>query len=837
MRRWLSELFKRYRSHHETNRALLEWIGVVGLIAFPGLYLLRFTGKMPPLYDDLAWRAAAGVLCLGLALRRWWPERLQPYYLVYSYATVLYCLAFLLPFTLLQNKGATPSVVNMVISAVLVILLTDWRNTIVMLLTGYALSVVAYWATSSAPQLPLDFLIWWLPLCAVLVSGSSIAKYAEKRAELQRLGRLYAGLAGSIAHEMRTPLMQVRHALDTLGTALASGQPGSAAADDLLRVVRQGQDAVTRGLQGITLTLQQLNPNALDESSFRHLAAADCVRRAVDEFAYQSEQQRRHVRVREQQDFVLRGDEMVLMMVLFNLLKNALYYLPTHPAMAVTVTIDGTGGANRIVVQDTGPGIARERLPALFEEFNSAGKSEGTGLGLAFCRRAMRAFGGDITCESTPGAFTRFTLSFPAVAQAQVEASRDDQLQWARLALAGQQILVVDDELLMRRATVGKLAAMGCEVEEAEDGAQALERLRHAPYDLILLDINMPGMDGFEVARRVRRGDVAGQEAIPILGFTALPASVVADRARQAGMNSFLNKGCDVPELARSIARLMARESSGPLDPLGMTVPALAGRAILLAEDNMFNRAIVKEHLTRLGADVIEAEHGRQVLQLLEAGIRPAAILMDLEMPGLGGIAATRALRALPPPLGAVPIVALTGHGAPQQRQAAREAGMDGLLVKPVDTAALRDELLRVLGASAPARTESPARNVEVPPGLLNTRRIEDFERMGVLGELLPGCLGEIRRHIDRVEQSVAANDTATLHQALHSLVGISGEAGAQALHATAKSFYGTLVQGNWPAEPDWTRKIRQLSVLTEQAVRDRYRIVATPVVQADGRP
>lgn len=836
MRERVSSLYERYRAHHDMDRPLLEWIGAVGFVAFPAFYLLRRTSALPPLYDDLPLRIVAAFLCLALALRRWWPAALRPFYIAYSYVTVFYCLSFLLSFTMLKNQGGTASVVNMVMGAILIILLADWRNTVLMLVGGYVLSLAAYALTTAQPRIPAEFVISAAGSVLVVVVGA-LSHWGQKRAELERMRLVYAGLAGSIAHELRTPLMQVRHTLDTLGTALASGQGSSAAPGDLLRVVRQGQDAVTRGLQGITLTLQQLNPNALDASSFRHLAAGDCVRRAVDEFAYQSEQQRQHVRVQEQKDFVLRGDEMVLMMVLFNLLKNALYYLPTHPAMMVTVTVEGTDGSNRIVVQDSGPGIAAERLPALFEEFNSAGKSEGTGLGLAFCRRAMRAFGGDIACESVPGEFTRFTLSFPPVAQAQVEASRDDQLQWARLALAGQQILVVDDELLMRRATLGKLAAMGCEVEEAEDGAQALERLRHAPYDLILLDINMPGMDGFEVARRIRRGEVAGQEAIPILGFTALPSSMVADRARQAGMNGFLNKGCDVLELARSIARLMASEPSGPLDPLGMTVPALAGRAILLAEDNTFNRAIAKAHLTRLGADVIEAEHGKQVLQLLEAGVRPAAILMDLEMPGLGGIAAARALRALPPPLGAVPIIALTGHGSAEQQRAAREAGMDGVLVKPVDTATLRDELLRVLGAPATAQVEAPARVAEPPPGLLNTRRIEDFERMGVLGELLPGCLGEIRRHIDRVEQSVAANDRATLHQALHSLVGISGEAGAQALHATAKGFYGTLVQGSWPAEPDWTRKIRQLSVLTEQAVRDRYRIVAAPVVQTDGRP
>jgi two-component system, CAI-1 autoinducer sensor kinase/phosphatase CqsS len=113
MRKLIDDLVEGYRSHHDTNATLLEWIGVVGVIAFPVLYLLRFTGNLPPLYDDLGFRLVAAGLCLLLALRRWWPAKLRPYYLGSSYLTVFYCLAFFLPFTLLQNKAATPSVANM----------------------------------------------------------------------------------------------------------------------------------------------------------------------------------------------------------------------------------------------------------------------------------------------------------------------------------------------------------------------------------------------------------------------------------------------------------------------------------------------------------------------------------------------------------------------------------------------------------------------------------------------------------------------------------------------------------------------------------------------------
>ena len=128
---------------------------------------------------------------------------------------------------------------------------------------------------------------------------------------------------------------------------------------------------------------------------------------------------RARVVVIELNDFTFRGEETSFILILFNLIKNALYYLPTHPSITVTVTIDGRN-PDRVVVRDTGPGIAPEQVGRLFEEFQTAGKSEGTGLGLAFCRRAMRAFGGDITCRSRLGEFTEFTLSFPAVPEAEI---------------------------------------------------------------------------------------------------------------------------------------------------------------------------------------------------------------------------------------------------------------------------------------------------------------------------------------------------------------------------------------------------------------------------------
>ncbi|MEJ8837373.1 hybrid sensor histidine kinase/response regulator [Ramlibacter sp. AN1133] len=568
-KRFTRGLSRSYRFHHETNSTLLDWIGVVGVVAFSALYLVRLTGKLPPRWDDVWFRIPAIIGCVLLALRRWWPAPVARFYLPYSYATVFYCLAFFMPLSLLENRGAPNTVVNMMLGAMLVILLTDWRNTLIMIVGGYVAASAYFLATKPAADFPLEFLYWWVPLCLVVVAGGSISKYVERRAELERLRRLYSGLAGSIAHEVRNPLAQVQHAMRTAQSLLPRGKGDVVAVplhqlDAIARELAQGTNAAHRGLQAITLTLQQVNGKALDSSSFTLLSAAMCVHKAVQEYAYESQEQRSRVEVQVAGDFIFRGEETACVLVLFNLLKNALYYLPLHPEASITVSVEAAP-VHRIVVRDTGPGIAAERLPELFEEFHSFGKSEGTGLGLAFCRRAMRAFGGDIRCDSELGRYTEFTLSFP------------------------------------------------------------------------------PAPEGIEPA--------------PLPAPLALPAA---------------------PHVS------------------------FGGRTILVVDDSAFNRAIVKARLRELDLRVVEARHGQEALKIIDDGARPAAILMDMEMPGISGIEATRALRERPAPANSIPVLALSANDLPAWREGALAVGMNGYLTKPIQPEILSSELARVLNLDTP---------------------------------------------------------------------------------------------------------------------------------------
>ncbi|MES2940090.1 MAG: hybrid sensor histidine kinase/response regulator [Pseudomonadota bacterium] len=670
----------------------------MGAIAFPAFYLIRLTGRLPPRWDDLNFRLVATALCLLLALRRWWPRSVQRYYLPCSYAAVFYCLAFLMPFSLLQNLAVPNSVANMMLGAVLIVFLTDWRNTIAMLLAGYAASFAAYWFIQPDPEPPFEFMVLWMPLCAVLAAGGIIARIAERRADADRMRLVHSG-AGSIAHEMRNPLMRVRGALDVLAQAVpAASGTGVTLSHDQVRAiaqaVAQGQDAVSRGLQAIDVTLGQLKPGTIDPAGFRCLWAGPCVHKAVNEFAYESEAHRARVRVEQRGDFAFMGDETAFVLVLFNLIRNALFYLPTHPRIAIVLTIDGPAGEVR--VRDTGPGIPAELHPHLFEEFSTRGKPQGTGLGLAFCRRAMQAFGGEIGCASAPGEFTEFRLRLPVLPFAQVAEHEESTLRRARAALAGKRVLVADGDAAAGASTARRLGVLGCTADTAANGQEALDALARSGYDLVLMSLEMPVLDGLEATRRLRRGALSAQAAVPVVGLCAGPASVAGVQARHAGMDGVLPQTVPALDLFATLAQVM----DGAQAAAGARV-ALRGRTALLVEDSSFNRAVMKARLAELGLQVIEARHGAEALALLREGARPAVVVTDMHMPGLDGAELARAIRALPGPVGRVPLIAVTADTSPQRVAAARAAGIDAFLGKPVEPAELRGELARLLASTA----------------------------------------------------------------------------------------------------------------------------------------
>jgi two-component system CAI-1 autoinducer sensor kinase/phosphatase CqsS len=880
----LQRLFDHYKAYHAYGPPRLKYMGYVGTITVALFYFLRFTRPNPRIFDDVALRAIALVLFAALALRERWPEKYRQYYITYSYWALMYCLPCFTLLTALQRGGGMPAISNAFIVTCFLVLLTDWRNTLVMLAAGSAMAIGVYYVTSPAPHIPMD-LVAQIPAFALIVIGGNLFKFSTEQIDTERKLRATQALAGSIAHEMRTPLVQLMHNLQGMQQALppptttAQHQVlGPRDVNALYRYLAQSEIAVKRGLQVIEMTLDEVSAKPLDTAGFAYLSAAEATGKAVQEYGYESEDARARIRLDVKEDFSFRGDETAYLFVLFNLLKNSLYYVAFHPQARVTITVN----RDRVSVHDTGPGIAPDVLARLFEPFRSVGKTGGTGLGLAYCQRVMRAFGGEISCESVLGLFTEFNMQFPPISQADGDAHRMAVLSGAQAAFRGKRMLVVDDDATLSLTTRHKLQPLGAVIDEATDGQRAMELLARQTYDLVVLDLNMPLLDGYAVTERIRQGHVPANRDVCIVAYTSELAHVASVKTFKAGMDGFVSKPCAQLPLMQALVQAMEH----PLTRARSEAAVLAGHTVLLADDNPYNRKAVAAYLKHAGVNVVEADHGQAVLDLMDRQGGWDAILMDINMPGMNGLETARAIRAREAKdqsgtsgngdksdkkgqskrRAGVPIIALTAHSGDATSAAASAAGMDDFITKPVDAPLLFEKLARFIrqnagqsadagvqpqarrgavkaasgaaghtsaaghnnaaGSTSAAGHTSAAANASAAPdtagvALIDLQRLESFRHIGMLDELVNDYLPEIARLVERLERDVASHDMAESLETLHSLLGMSGEAGASALHRLVRRVYVPMVEDSqWPLDAEWLVQLKSLSQETGKALR-----------------
>lgn len=819
----LQTLYSHYRDYHSHGRNTLRYAGVVGAIGYPLFYLV-YTEFLPQPYENLAIRLIATLACVLLALRDRWPAHLQGRYLAYSYCVLLYCLPFFHVFMSLKNHGNLIFIADSLMAVFLLVLLTDWRNTVAMLVIGSGLGVLLYVTTTEHPALPADY-IARLPTFVLIVVGGSLFKFSEKQLQNEKL-RLATSLAGSIAHEMRNPLHQIQLGLNAMGDMLPApttqhaNQTLSAEHIDRLYLhLTKGQMAIHSGLQVISMILNEVHSKAPDADHLVYLSAANTVEKALADYGYESAEERQKIGVEVIHDFVFKGEETIVVFVLFNLIKNALYYFKAHPGAKLTLTVD----RSVIRVRDTGPGIPQSMLPRVFEPFQSMGKTGGTGLGLAYCRRTMHALGGEIRCDSVAGQYTEFTLSFSPVAQTELDAHHQAVWQEAMTAFTNKRILVVDDIAVERRVLRQKLDGLPAHMDEAENGLQALHMLRQHHYDLILMDLNMPVLDGYATSERIRCGEVLSHQSVPIIACTNELPNIAKLKTAKVGMSGFVSKTCSRLELVQTLHQALEQPTQGDSEPM-----MLAGKTVLLADDDPYGRAIVRTWLQKHDVQVIEAAHGQAVLDHLAASSPCDALVLDLNMPGLNGLQTTRAIRAQPSVYQQLPIVALTGHTDAATIESARTAGMDDFISKPVEAAVLVQTLVRRLknaaqtvtaqNTNAPSNRQPAAASFDVP--LLDHRRLEALRQDGMLDEFADDYLGLVAPLLTRLEQGLAARDLKSVEQAMHSLLGVSGNLGGVALHRLIRRMYEPVVAGRWPDDEDWLLQIRALTTQTVLALR-----------------
>ncbi|QFY88020.1 response regulator [Magnetovirga frankeli] len=665
------------------------------------------------------------------------------------------------------------------------------------------------------------------------------------KAEAEAATQMKSDFLANMSHEIRTPMNAI---LGMLYLALRHPDLDPLLRDHLNKA--QSSARLLLGLINDILDLSRIEAGKLQLESVE-FSLEELLEPLADNIGYQAERKGVEFLIRHDIQLPSRliGDPLRLGQVLLNLCGNALKFteqgeieLNFQPLNRADQQDDGQLEL-KICVRDTGIGMDAEVRQRLFEKFSQGDASTtrrygGSGLGLAISRNLVELMGGQLWLErSEPGQGSTLCFSCRLGVAAQSPSSQQRLTQGAGPLLKGIRALVVDDNRVSREILAEMLSAFQLQVELAENGQAALARLKDPSRprpDLLLLDWRMPDINGDQVLHQLRNHGAALPKVIMI---TAYGRDDVLQRAERSGVDGFLVKPVSPSALLDQILGVLGRArlpTPTPLSPADEGKP-LAGLRLLLVEDNEINREFALSLLQSQGAEVISVENGVEALTAVQ-GQAFAAVLMDIQMPLMDGLEASRRIRALAEQpqwahLRRLPIIAMTALAMGKDLEASRAAGMDDHICKPIDP----DLLLRRLvywtqgqeestpgsrdAEAAPAPAVPPP-ETRLPADLGQLRQIDaaaGIRRMG-------GQVAAYRRQLQRFVQHYADAD-AQLDQLLrqgpdtaepycHGLKGVAANLGALALSDSLTTLDGLLRAGRMPSPElirQWQQQLRAL--------------------------
>ena len=645
-----------------------------------------------------------------------------------------------------------------------------------------------------------------------------------------------------MSHEIRTPLNAVMGLTD-----LVARTEMTPAQQEYLRKIKASSRTLLSVINDI-LDFSKIEAGrlSLEKTNF---SLHETIANVAEMFAHSAYEKNLEliIHIDEETPAALVGDPVRLGQILINLVGNAIKFtkegeIVLHVAPGIKPAASPTGISLDFCVSDTGIGIPEDRIPQLFKSFSQADASTtrkygGTGLGLAICRKLTQLMGGDITVSSRPdiGSTFNFTIELerqPEKNQIAMIPPRD---------LRGLRVLIADDNHTALEILASAIRSFRMEAYTASSGKEAISLLekQDTPFDLVLLDWKMPGLNGIETARHIKSN--TSLERMPIICMvSAYGREDLIQYSEKRFLDTFLHKPVNPSLLFDTIMELFGRhDAMVGINPI-KTVSSpeldhanLKGKKILLAEDNKINQEVALEWLHSAGIETMVADNGKEALAILDRHTFDG-VLMDIQMPEMDGFEATQKIRQHPH-LKDLPIIAMTAHALKGDRERCINAGMNDHVAKPIEPEILFATLTRWLNrnnadsalqlrtadtsndtvphkknASSP-EIPSPLKQEEEQPPLplklqgidIQTGLLRVNHNRSLYLKLLNSFIQDFSHADDKILQYLKINDRSSAKRTAHSIKGVAANLGAERLSLKASELERILADPHEEIPPE----------------------------------